>query len=253
MRKITFYRIINAILTILALPMLLLSSGDADILDIVSNAYWNTKYRKYVKAYKLYKKQGTFITPLIRQMQALNPSATKSQEEILKKTYSDDALPLMRNRTKEKSDLEAYQYIRKCDTAEKKGIFTLLFQLTVADDGIKNDEWELLQGIMKQAGLNAHWINYFTQRYQPLRTEFDSYSFREKESTSPSSSVSYLKPYYNLLGLKETASPDEVKRAYHQLALQHHPDLPKNAENKVECEKMMARINEAYAKISNRA
>jgi curved DNA-binding protein CbpA len=60
-----------------------------------------------------------------------------------------------------------------------------------------------------------------------------------------------LKAYFAILGLEESASDVEIKRAYHKLALQHHPDLPKNADRVEECETMMARINEAYEKIRN--
>jgi DnaJ-class molecular chaperone len=58
-----------------------------------------------------------------------------------------------------------------------------------------------------------------------------------------------LKPYFTLLGLEETASDEEIKRAYHNLALQHHPDMPKNADRIKECEAIMAKINEAYEKL----
>ncbi len=30
--------------------------------------------------------------------------------------------------------------------------------------------------------------------------------------------------YYELLGIEATASPEDIKRAYRRLALQHHPD-----------------------------
>ena len=60
-----------------------------------------------------------------------------------------------------------------------------------------------------------------------------------------------MKAFYAVLGLEEGASDEEIKRAYHKLALQHHPDLPKNAGRMKECEEMMVKINEAYEKIRN--
>ncbi|MBR5973152.1 MAG: J domain-containing protein, partial [Paludibacteraceae bacterium] len=46
---------------------------------------------------------------------------------------------------------------------------------------------------------------------------------------------------------------EEIRRAYHELALQHHPDLPKNADRMDECEKMMMKINEAYEKLRSKS
>ena len=125
-----------------------------------------------------------------------------------------------------------------------------LFKLAIVDDGIHNDEWELLTDIMKQLNFNDNYIGYFQKRYGPLRTEFEADEQGEKQSTK-SIPVSQLKAYFAILGLEEGASDVEIKKAYHNLALQHHPDLPKNANRVSECEKLMSRINEAYEKIRN--
>lgn len=53
--------------------------------------------------------------------------------------------------------------------------------------------------------------------------------------------------FYDILGVKRDASPEEIKRAYRNLALQYHPDRnkDKDAENKFK------EINEAYAVLSD--
>ena len=56
------------------------------------------------------------------------------------------------------------------------------------------------------------------------------------------------KDYYQVLGLKKGASPEEIKRAYRKLALQFHPD--KKQGNK-EAEEKFKEINEAYAVLSD--
>jgi len=56
------------------------------------------------------------------------------------------------------------------------------------------------------------------------------------------------KDYYQVLGLKKGASPEEIKRAYRKLAVKYHPD--KNQGNK-EAEEKFKEINEAYAVLSD--
>ena len=51
-----------------------------------------------------------------------------------------------------------------------------------------------------------------------------------------------------ILGLKESASEDEIKKAFRKLAMEHHPD--KNAGNK-ESEEKFKQINSAYQELTN--
>ena len=122
-----------------------------------------------------------------------------------------------------------------------------LFKLSILEDGIHNDEWKLLMEIMGKLKFNNRYFNYYKERYNPLRTEFDESEWKGNSSTTYV--LASPKEYYDVLGLTEGASYEEIKRAYHDLALQHHPDLPKNADRTEECEKMMMKINEAYEKL----
>ena len=48
--------------------------------------------------------------------------------------------------------------------------------------------------------------------------------------------------YYEVLGISKTASQDEIKKAYRNLARKHHPDVDKSAG----AEERFKEINEAY-------
>lgn len=55
--------------------------------------------------------------------------------------------------------------------------------------------------------------------------------------------------YYKVLGVPQNASSSDIKKAYHQLALQVHPD--KNSENREAAEEKFKQIAEAYAVLSD--
>jgi curved DNA-binding protein len=54
--------------------------------------------------------------------------------------------------------------------------------------------------------------------------------------------------YYEVLGVKKTATEDEIKKAFRKLAMKHHPD--RNPGNK-QAEERFKEINEAYAVLSD--
>ena len=58
------------------------------------------------------------------------------------------------------------------------------------------------------------------------------------------------KDYYKILGVSKTASPDEVKKAYRQLARKYHPDMHPEAK-KAEMSEKFKDINEAYEVLSD--
>lgn len=53
-----------------------------------------------------------------------------------------------------------------------------------------------------------------------------------------------MEKYYRVLEISSDSSLEEIKKAYHRLALKWHPD--KNPNNQEEAEKKFKEINEAY-------
>lgn len=195
------------------------------------------------------KRMDIYVFPYIRRFCNLNEEGRKEQESFLSGYLSEDEINHVYQQIYSDSLMpELNKYWRKRPLSEKKSLLDLLFKLAIVQDGIRNDEWNLLMSIMMQWGFNKNYIEFYKDRYSPLRTEFDESEYRRSVSTEDHS-VSYLKPYFEILGLDENATDEEIKRAYHNLALQHHPDLPKNSARIEECETLMTKINEAYEKI----
>lgn len=55
-----------------------------------------------------------------------------------------------------------------------------------------------------------------------------------------------MKNPYEVLGIKETATPEEIKKAYRELVKQYHPDKYENNPLKDLAEEKLRDINEAY-------
>ena len=197
---------------------------------------------------------GFQCMPLVRQVCMLNPEAKESQIQMMKGWYGVGLSCIKYVYEERCGDAKrlhlAYDVLLKESMSYRKFFVEKLFKLAIVDDGIHNDEWNLLMDIMKQLKFNKIYFDFFIKRYGPLRTEFEDDESGENTSTK-SIPVSQLKAYFAILGLEEGASDEEVKKAYHSLALQHHPDLPKNAGRIEECEELMKRFNEAYEKIRN--
>ena len=60
-----------------------------------------------------------------------------------------------------------------------------------------------------------------------------------------------MKDYYQILGIPEDASPEEVKRAFRSLAVKYHPD--KNPGNEKWAGDKFKEINEAYSVLGDSA
>lgn len=206
-----------------------------------------------------YKKQ---YMPLVQRMCRLNMQPILKQLDLLKSTFRSTSGVLSefvfeREYTDEEYEDSINQMKHQLSKEEIDTIIEFLFQIAVLEDGIKDDEWELLMSIMNNTypyKLGDFYakikIESFVKKYTPFRRSFADDAKDEKTEESQRRLVPpHLKPYYAILGLDDDASDKDIKQAYHNLALQYHPDLLKNADRTKECEAKMVEINEAYEKI----
>ena len=222
--------------------------------DVITKKYekkWGMtkeQIKDYISNRKQFgEKNIPYLLPYINRLCQLNNGAGEEQETFLSALLSEEEIQSAFEGFSDSQMEEAILYWRKKELGEKKELVNLLFKLTVEQDGIHNNEWNMLIQMLAQLRFNNRYIEYFKDRYFSLRTEFDDY--KRKDTASVDYSVDNLKPYYDLLGLTEDAPVEEIKQAYHELALQHHPDLPKNASRIEECEELMMKINEAYERL----
>ena len=192
-----------------------------------------------------------FVSPIIHRLCIMNSDAKNAQENFLQDIYNTDIIKdVFETEFSDSQFNEAILYWRKRDFSDKKMFVNYLYKFTILADGIHNDEWKFMIALMSRLRFSTNFINFFTNRYYALRTEFeDSKSKRDESSSTTQKTNINLDPYYSILGVSNNASYEEVRKAYHSLALTHHPDLPKNAHRIQECEEIMAKINEAYNKI----
>lgn len=140
------------------------------------------------------------------------------------------------------------------------------FQAAYADGPITSEEDQLIRHMANKLGFNRLEFerisvmfraqNSFKQGQNTYQQGQNSYQQQRQYQAPPNLSAKKLKDAYAVLGIKENASQEEVKRAYRKLINQYHPDklvakgLPEEM-MKAATEKTQA-IKEAYELIKER-
>lgn len=209
------------------------------------------KIGEFVKIRSKYSRKALAnMLPIISELQKMNVGAKSIHESYLSDRFTDEEInEILENDFPDSQVASAIKFWRDEDQKDKMSFMRYLFMFTVLEDGIRKDEWYKLTELLAKLRISRYYIDLLKRDYSSLRTEFEEWEQKKSESTEENKATSALKAYYATLGLEESASDEEVKKAYHALALQYHPDLIKNADRIQECEAMMAKINEAYEKI----
>lgn len=204
-------------------------------------------YIYYTKKPKEIDKERVILLMLMKKMCQFNLDAKNEQYKLV-----DDFFHLTEYDNWENLDpfffswMNTIPIIKELPLHKKQIYMNLLFKLAITRDGIKLDEWSFLMDVMTKMNLNNKWKQHLIKRYSPLRTEFEE---QEEEYIPKSKPTADTSMYFNILGIESTSDIAQIRKAYHALALIHHPDMHQNANRKNECEAKMAQINDAYEKI----
>ena len=128
-----------------------------------------------------------------------------------------------------------------CSSPFRADVLKRLFALAAADSDermtIDADEANLLYELADKWGATN------TGTFYCLRRDYKVSNYRKEPLSGCNSNA------YKVLGLKETASDEEIKKAYYKLAQQYHPDHCQNEQQRSSCETKMRELNEAFKTI----
>uniref|UniRef100_A0A6B2L4E3 J domain-containing protein n=1 Tax=Arcella intermedia TaxID=1963864 RepID=A0A6B2L4E3_9EUKA len=191
----------------------------------------------------------------------------KSTKERLQKFRSDDekARDLLHNR----QDGQGLEFVESClkylneeglaffkpriYTLKCKGHIMLKeadLAISACDTALMLDEKELDAHSLKgEAYILKKDFEEAVRCYQRAVDAGDQNARQGVENAKRLLKISLRKDYYKILEIETTASPKEIKRAFHRLALLWHPD--KNQHRLEEANKVYQDLNEAYEILSN--
>lgn len=170
----------------------------------------------------------------------------RAKEELINK-YIDKYFPDAKCRVDESFDYTLWNPIdlqelifwcsRKLDHAQKLQLFEFLAWICNVDHEIVEEEKELLLYVLGRFQLSFDELSAVARATVEIRSE------RVRVTEKPLRSR-----YLSVLGLKETASAQEIKKTYRLLVKQVHPDRHPNAtvEQKQLLEARFQEIQEAY-------
>ena len=138
------------------------------------------------------------------------------------------------------------QIKQNTDYTTRFHMLDFLFNLADADGEVTQPEITLLHTISRHLGINARdYLSIFSRH---IASQFGG---NKRSYSGSSSSSTYSRDPYKVLGIDSSATDDEVKKAYRRLAMKYHPDKVEGMgeEMKRNAEAQFREINEAYEQI----
>ena len=131
----------------------------------------------------------------------------------------------------------AHDFVSVVGNGDVRVIFyEMLWDIACADGDLSESEKKILENITRHLQINPEWFGVFYRERFYSGSKGQTYSARDDIADA-----------YSQLGVSPSASDDEVKKAYRNLAKRYHPDTLK-AQGLPE--EMVARANERMSKIN---
>ncbi len=141
-----------------------------------------------------------------------------------------EAMVMLRNMLKQELPLRdiSYQIGQRLDYSSKLQLYHILFEVAIADGEIHDSEQAILEKIGGYLGINYKDIGSIKAMF-----------IQNNESI------------YNVLEIDRNASDEEVRKAYHKMAIKYHPDKVEylGEDFKKVANEKFKKVNEAYDKI----
>ncbi|MCG8700545.1 MAG: TerB family tellurite resistance protein [Bacteroidales bacterium] len=205
---------------------------------------WMFDTSKAIEPVNVYKKRtpGDFVISLMVLMAAVMKADGKVMRSELNyvKQYmvrqfgeesATEALRMLRDLIKQDIPLRdvCNQIKGGLDYSSRLQLLHLLYGIAKADNHVSQAEIRVIDEI-------AYYIGVTSRDYQSIKSMFAAVSVNND---------------YKILGVEETASKEEIKKAYRRLALENHPDKVSylGEELRKASEEKFQKINQAYERI----
>ena len=147
-----------------------------------------------------------------------------------------------------------HEFSNKASIHEKLLMLQFLFGLSGSDGNFSNHESAMLKNIADWMGVSRNDFEsvkamYFARQYQYHQQQQQQQQYSQSRTTYTNSYT--LENDYKVLELNPSATVDEVKKAYRQLAMKHHPDKVNHLGEDIRktAEEKFRMLNQAYERI----
>ncbi len=146
-----------------------------------------------------------------------------------------------------------HQFSNKATIHEKLLLLQFLFGLSSSDGEFSNDEITMIRNIADWMGVSRNDFEsikamFFARQYQYQQQRQQQYS---QSNSTYSRSFSNIENDYKVLEISSNATDEEVKKAYRQQAMKHHPDRVNHLGDELRktAEEKFTILNQAYERI----